>query len=605
MGLWDDIKGGVKRAWDSDVVDVAGTFYDPLNLRKVGEQYVTDLAGEGGKIPGEVGYGDISSDLGVDPIYGPDGSLKRPGAYDDPDRWFKELYGASQIDRDRALGWKGTDPIRDIDPMDVPVVQQRDVATPRDARAYDAGPVERYNAARIDMPDDVLLGSIGPVRQVTGRGFDNAVIGDASLAGPVSVGKAVIDSAASDATARLQGKNIDALKDIAEGRTPSVAKDRLDAALAEVGQQQLGAAAAARGSERGGARREAILAMGEKGFTAAKEGAAMESAERLAARNQLTGALSGMRDQDMLLATRAAELEQQANSLQAEIDRALQMGNAQMANELKSQQAQLVQQARAFKASAENRADEVNANALNQREIDWADRRLAVDRGNQEVRLRGAMAQAGLDTDASRFGADAANKRADDFAGRSTAVDVGNVDRATGVAVGNANRGVQVDATNAGNSMEAQKTLRALRLQRDAAEAERARNDFATREQAVGGAAGRGQAAAGGAAGIGGAKVAGRHSERMLELQKRGLINAQAAANEERRLGRQDAAIQTGLSVVPMLFGAPGGGGKVPGVTKGPSAAQAGLPSFTSSAENPFDPFSKPQKQRNPFDPFG
>src|SRR5688572_3284736 len=74
----------------SDVSRVLTAPVDPLGLS---HQWQKDVLGEGGEIPGQQGYGDVSSDLGVDAQIDPNtGEMRRGGAFDDATTWNKEQY---------------------------------------------------------------------------------------------------------------------------------------------------------------------------------------------------------------------------------------------------------------------------------------------------------------------------------------------------------------------------------------------------------------------------------------------------------------------------------------------------------------------------------
>jgi hypothetical protein len=236
--------------------------------------------------------------------------------YDAAGHRISDYLDMALSDHERAAGGPGTTPIRDVTPITAKDLGYHDVNAPGPATVYDPGQVERYRAPIIGAPTKVEMGPIGAAREVQA-----AEIGPAAQAGPVRVGTTTINTGQSDADRAAQMGNLDQLERLASGQGPSVAENELKAALADVGQQQMGLAASARGSR---ARRRppgAIQAIGEKGFQAAKAGAAARAGEVLiAARQQLTGALSDVRGADTALATEQARLTQQAQALQAQID---------------------------------------------------------------------------------------------------------------------------------------------------------------------------------------------------------------------------------------------------------------------------------------------
>lgn len=460
------------------------------------------------------GFDDISSDLGAGK------------AYDEAAGNVAAASRLAEADRLRALNFSGGREIRDVDPYSLQPVGYNDASAPTQGTAYDAGVVSSYRASNIDAPEGVGLGPMADVQRVQER-----QIGAPERADVVNVQRTELDTSQSDQMRGRQERNLDALEAATTG--PSAAAQRLDAALAKVAQQQMGAASAARGSERAGARREAMLNIGEQGFEAAKEGAALELEERARAREALAGALGNTRGQDIDQAGQAAQLTQQANLLQAEIQKALAEGNAERAQQLKIQQSSLLA-----------RADEINAGALNDRATTAAELRLRAAEGNAGRGLTRDVRQAELDTEAMRFGAEATNLRGERLADRRTDVESRNLDRGITLATTNADRRADADARNSEQWLDMQKSLSDARLRRDVAEGDRLRGDFSARENAAAAGTSGALQGAGQTVSIAQGRVQGTQAERDLELKKRQAENAARIAREQQRQQGQTAGIE-------------------------------------------------------------
>lgn len=458
--------------------------------------------------------------------------------YDAAGHRISDYLDMALSDHERAAGGPGTTPIRDVTPITAKDLGYHDVNAPGPATVYDPGQVERYRAPIIGAPTKVEMGPIGAAREVQA-----AEIGPAAQAGPVRVGTTTINTGQSDADRAAQMGNLDQLERLASGQGPSVAENELKAALADVGQQQMGLAASARGSERAGARRGAIQAIGEKGFQAAKAGAAARAGEVLSARQQLTGALSDVRGADTALATEQARLTQQAQALQAQIDQALASGNRDAYNALKAQQAQLIQQART-----------VSAQMANQRQEFVTATGASIDEGNAARELQRNLTQAGLDTSAAAAGTAAANERAGHMADTRTKVGEDDLDRGLNVATGNANRDSNTDVEGGRQQIQVGQINNEQGVNRDVAEGNRKTQDFNATTGALNSATGQ----VGNAAQLTLAQVKAMTDADLQQLVARG--NAAAAAELARRQAQSGAA-----ALGEKVIGAAGGKPPIPG----------------------------------------
>lgn len=399
-------------------------------------------------------------------------------------RWVKvdEMIGAQKgdlaHDREFVENYGGTGPIRNVTPITPRDIPYEDVAAPRDVQAHTVGPAERYTPGRIAAVDDVTAPEFDPLSRVQGRGYDAEEIGPMTRIGPVSVGRAAIDTGQANQMKGDERASIRELQRVASGAGPSAAEEELKGAMAESAQQQMAMAASARGAQRAGAMREATIAAGEGAFKAAKAAAAAKAAEQATARGQLSAAISNARGADIQLAAKSADLEQQANDLQGQIDAAKARGDADAANRLALSQADLRTRAKEFGAAAGNRAEEVNAGAANRRASEKAGLTFEAATGNANRSQQRNITQSQLDTEAGLQGAHEANVINTHNADLLTGTDEHNVDRSTGVQVGNANRRSTADLHAADLAMEGDKFTQDLGVRRDVAESDRKRGDF-------------------------------------------------------------------------------------------------------------------------------
>lgn len=141
------------------------------------------------------------------------------------------------------------------------------------------------------------------------------------------------------------------LKSAALGDAPSKAEALLHQGADTIARKQLSVAASARGSERRGAKRAAMLAIGEQGAALGQTLAAQRADEMAKSRGEFAQ-----------YSQQSQRLEQEANSLQAQIDAAAARGDAAAVNTLKAQQADLRTQVSQFNAGAGNRRESEVAN---------------------------------------------------------------------------------------------------------------------------------------------------------------------------------------------------------------------------------------------------
>lgn len=297
-----------------------------------------------------------------------------------------------------------------------------------DSTAADAAPTERYQAAMAAVPEEATAGNM-----------DWRVSADtlepAALAGVERVGRAEIGDGAS----ALRGEQLAAIQKLQN--QPSAAAAQYKAALGGIAREQLGIASQARGAERAGGRREAMLAIGDQGLDAADRIAAAQIAEQNATNQSILGALGGARGQDAEIATHQADLNQQANQLEAQITAEASRGNAAAVNALKAKQADL-----RLAAATSTAAGSVNAGNV----------RGTISAGNADRAARIGIANADAANLAARSGADAANLAGQNAADRATRIRAANADRAATIAQNNQTNALAAGTTtaNLGNAAD-------------------------------------------------------------------------------------------------------------------------------------------------------
>jgi hypothetical protein len=425
---------------------------------------------------------------------------------------------------------------------------------PTDATFVGASPVERYQAALINAPKDV---SFNPGDVTVGADKLGPAAQTGASAGQVDSGTAALEGD------RARALQIGAAQDIRN--SPGAAAAQFKAAMAGIEAAQLGAAGQARGAERAGARREAIIAMGQQGGQAAQAAAAESAREETAKRVAAAGVLGQVRSGDVS----TAGFRQQAADLQAQLTAAIAQGNTAAVNQIKQKQADLDLAARTTTAGNTLEAGKTAAD---------------VAAGNVARGMQGQEFNAGATTAAAAANAAAGNTRAEQEAARQTALNEGNVTRGLGqeesgltrgvgqeesgltrgvdVATGNANReaGALQFGANATNTANTHNSDQSVQVQgqnvtnaqnRDIAQGNQTIGAFTAgagaSNQALGGAVGAGNLGLGAAQGIAGVQTAN--------------VNREQAANE---------ALVKNVTTMATL----GMGGGIPGI---PGAGGGGL----------------------------
>ena len=340
-------------------------------------------------------------------------TVDEAGPPPNPDDYFDTAEGtaAENYQRakdlwDRSAAFKTTGDIRDVS------VTPQVTDAPEFRGAHDPGEIERAYSERVARPEDVVLGELNRVERVGG-----VDLGIADQAARERVGRAQVDP--------MSGQ---LLRDAAMGNAPSEAEALGRGMLDKTAQLQLGTAARARGPERAGSNREAMLAIGQQGADAANQFAAMRAKEMADARGQFAQH-----------SQQSAALEQEANSLEAQINAQLAAGNRDAANAMRIRQGELRQQAQALNAQAEN-----------DRTMQEAELRTGISRGNIDAATTVALNNAQGANNANLANAAASNVRGENLARRQDETDQQYLARLQAWREAGADRNLQGQTTNAG-----------------------------------------------------------------------------------------------------------------------------------------------------------
>lgn len=470
-------------------------------------------------------------------------SADDPGAAPNPDNYFTGSRG--QIDTLYGLGIGAagyTHPSEVTTPGQIvaPVVAPTTVERPDHITASPAAAVRGVTSRDVLDPGETRIGPLAPVERIGSFGELNS-----RDVGPIAVGRAAIDPEA-----------ISLQRAAAEGKAPSEAEALMRLNADKIAQKQFSLAAGARGAERGGARREAMLAVGQQGADLGNQIGAMRAKEMETARSSFAQT-----------SVAAAQLEQQINALQAQIDQAIAQGNQREANALQVQQSQL-----------EAKRQELNQGAENQRTMDEATLRAKLSEGGKERSAAIGAGNAARALGAGEFTAGAENVSALDLVRRQDETEQQYQARLARAREFNAGAENAIGVGNADRAFQGQRDTANLTL-----EAQRAKDEAAFREQQLRlGGIGAASSATGQKIGIEGLKY---------DAAAREHAAAVARAEAARAAGAQ--AIYTGAGYA---LGGPAGGQIGASMAPKPAGGPAYAPGYSPSGYQPpgygFDPYA-------------
>lgn len=211
-------------------------------------------------------------------------------------------------------------------------------------------------AAKMEGTAQVGGQNIGAVERVNGANLGSAAQGTAAQGQLGTIRRD--DLGARD----VQMRQVNSLEQAANGQGPSLAGETGRAAQDRNAKQAAGMAASMRGQGNAAlTQRLAMNNMATSNQQAALDAATMRTQEQIAARSQLTGALSDVRNQDIGVNTTQAQMNQQGNFQNAELAQNMNLANLNATNSFALQQAQLNQQ-----------ANLANQGAYNQRQMEQA-----------------------------------------------------------------------------------------------------------------------------------------------------------------------------------------------------------------------------------------
>lgn len=418
--------------WE-DVVPPQSGLLASINWKRVGMGVATGGLSEVARgVQGEESIYDPlleGAGLGIDRVEGPPPS---------PDTYFKQgesqasdIYKRALAEADRAGNYAHPSGIRDPNQLSAPQVTASTIESPEHGITHDAGPVERVHAGQVLDPGETRLGDLGPVERIGSFGELNS-----RDVGPVGVKHATVNPAAEGL-----------LTEAAMGKGPSQAAEQLKYAADLAAKKRFSLASGARGAERAGARIAAMQQTGEDLASLGQASAAARAGEMATARGQLAD-----------FAQRSAALEQQANSLQAEIDKAVAQGNQAQANALKVRQTELEAERQKINAAMENeRTMDVARLATGLSEA-GKNRSVAVGEGNAGRTLSGDIFSAGAQNTRSENFAKRADETDEQYFQRLQRTREANANAENRIAEGNADRTYTAGRDTANLTLDAQKS---------------------------------------------------------------------------------------------------------------------------------------------------
>lgn len=276
---------------------------------------------------------------------------------------------------------------------------------------------------------------------------------------------------------------------------PSASAAQFKAGMDQATSDALSVAAQARGADRAGARREAIIQLGQTGAKAAEGAAATAAQEEVAKRTAYSSALQGVRGADVSVSQTQAQIDSQRAQTQANIDSqratvkaqlnaAIAQGNTASVNDFSKLDAQLDLDAKKATVQAglqqqstganlslynakaandinvrnselETQTSITNAEARNKAASELAAAKAAAEREAAGSSTTVSLANSAAQTKAAADLAAANNSAYQNYANAATGVNTTNAQIEAARAEGNAARSTTIGTTNAGNQTQA------------------------------------------------------------------------------------------------------------------------------------------------------
>jgi len=334
--------------------------------------------------------------------------------------------GAGEFEEVREAGKDIAQQGRDI-MGNVPQIQ-----APGEVQFDPGGPIERVDAPEIGLTRGIAAPDLGAAETVASREVTAPEMGSAA-----AMDAAVINRGQSDEARGLTMGLAQDLQAAARGEGPSVGDAAFQQKMQEIPRQALGVAAQARGSNRAAARLAAIRDMSEQTRKAAADSAMIKASESLGARGQLGGVLSGVRGQDIGLATGQAGLTQDAAAR-----------NIAAINARTEEQARMGLTAATGSADRALEAGKFSAAEANRLRLAEAGLDVDVGKANQADTLRRDISRGEMGLAAGTTNVTAANKRAAEIAAGK--LEAGKFNVTTDVDVQGRNIGAKQDAQRIG-----------------------------------------------------------------------------------------------------------------------------------------------------------
>jgi hypothetical protein len=283
--------------------------------------------------------------------------------------------------------------------------------TPGEIRDPTLGDVERISAAGPAAVERYSAGGPASVERFDPAVIEATGIDPAETAVFGGVGRAAFNAGDSAAVRGDQLSDIQMLRDTAQGRGPSAADNEYALALDQITNEQMALVNQASGDEKAALRNEAMLEGSRRALAAAHERAALKSREMLGGQQALQSATQAVRSTDIELATTIANLDQEANNLEAQLRTAVAQGNRDAINAINTRKAELAAERARAQAGLTQDARAAGANAANAAQLDYMRR---LDEANSQGAAAGNTANLDFTkrTDAASLrNADAADKR--------------------------------------------------------------------------------------------------------------------------------------------------------------------------------------------------
>lgn len=257
-----------------------------------------------------------------------------------------------------------------------------DSYTPGAIRDVNLAPAAMTSAAGPAPIERVTAAGAAPVSTYQAAQIADTQVDPAATAVFGGVGRTAFNADPQAEVRAGQLGDLSAIRAAAAGNGPKAGDDMYAAALGRLSDEQYALVNQASGEDKAAARNEAMLQIGRQGITAAHDAAAADAGAQQAALGMLPGAASQVRSTDVDVAGKVADLDQQANMLDAQLATAVAQGNRDAINSINAQKAQIQAAKATAQAQLQQGAAADAAGAHNTSDLDAARRADAAAAGN-------------------------------------------------------------------------------------------------------------------------------------------------------------------------------------------------------------------------------